>query len=116
MFKKIKSLFFKPKVKSDLPQLTSESIKRNIFGFKKKNPSIIEIMADLINSKIDYESLEALLDEEDKENFKNDKKAFNKAVKTAGLHKGNRSAKNKTKILKFISILIDKNYSIKIKK
>tara|TARA_B100000941_G_scaffold290507_1_gene272729 strand:+ start:4872 stop:5219 length:348 start_codon:yes stop_codon:yes gene_type:complete len=115
VIKKLINLFSK-KPKSSLPDLSKDSVKKNIFGFKKKQPPILELIQQLVIDKVDFNDLENSLSEEDWQQLLILKKDFNKAVKTAGMHKGNKAARNKSKIINFVTFLVEKNYLIKIKK
>ncbi len=115
MIKKLINLFSK-KPKSNLPDLSKDSVKKSIFGFKKKQPPILELIQQLVINKVDFDSLKDSMSETDWKQLSILKKDFNKAVKTAGMHKGNKAAKNKSKIINFIAFLVEKNYLIKIKK
>tara|TARA_B100000212_G_scaffold341984_1_gene326999 strand:- start:21090 stop:21434 length:345 start_codon:yes stop_codon:yes gene_type:complete len=114
MLKKFINLF-KSK-ESFLPSAANEEQNSRLIFGKSKNPPIIEIIAETVTSKID---LDSYLKEATKEEAKliNAKyKAFKKAAKTAGRHKGVEAQRNNAKILDFISFLVNKNYLIKIKK
>jgi len=114
MLKKLISLF--KTQNSSLPNSGQKENNSRLFFGKSKNPPIIEITANTIISKIDIDSYLESSSAKEKKAVSAQYKAFKKAVKTAGRHRGVEAQRNKAKILDFVSFLIDKNYLIKIKK
>ena len=104
------------KKESESPKLKG-SFKKNRFFIAGDPPkTAMSIIAECIQKNLDLEALKENLSKEDFKQFWADYKGFISASKTLGNHKGNRAARNKSKVIRFMSALCDNHLKIKIKK